>query len=113
MAYKVTAPLVVVKDQAGRLRHTYFGAIVPWLNDEQRDHFLRLGLVEKIEPAAAETVPAPVAEGTAAAEGTVPASAKPVKVAPKEAWVDYGVANGHDRAELEALNKPDLVDLLS
>jgi cytochrome c oxidase cbb3-type subunit 2 len=58
MPYKLSphVPLVVAKDAAGKLHHHYqgggfganSGAIIPWLNDEQRQHFLRHKLVEEI-----------------------------------------------------------------
>ncbi|UXA06582.1 hypothetical protein KXD96_27980 (plasmid) [Mycobacterium sp. SMC-2] len=97
MAYRLTpqTPLVPAKDQQGHIRYHYqHNPIIPWLNDEQREHFLRLGLVEEI------------------VEDAKP-GAKPNKTAPQDKWVDYGVTQGHDRAELEALSKPELVDLLS
>jgi hypothetical protein len=65
MPYKVKAELVVAKDREGKLRHHYrnadhigapinYGSVIPWLSDEQAEHFLRLGLVERIpeEPVA-------------------------------------------------------------
>jgi cytochrome c oxidase cbb3-type subunit 2 len=54
---KPDVPLLVVKDETGRLRHhdnqpiggsIGHGSVIPYLNDAQRDHFLRLGLVEEI-----------------------------------------------------------------
>jgi hypothetical protein len=103
MAYLVTSPLVVAKDQTGFNRHYYHGAVIPWLNDEQREHFLSHGLVEEIADKAAEKI---------APEGAV----KPAKTAPVEKWVEYGVTQGHDRGELDALakqSKQDLIELLS
>ncbi|BBZ09866.1 MULTISPECIES: hypothetical protein [Mycobacterium] len=107
MPYRLAphVPLLVVKDEVGRNHHCYQHntGVIPYLNDQQREHFLRLGLVEEIDdkpqPAKAEQPD----------DGE---PAKPAKVASKEAWVDYGVSKGHDRAELEALNKQDLVELL-
>ena len=68
--YRVTAALVIAKDQTGRLHHIYYGDWIPWLNDEQRGHFLRLGLVEEIEEvqsaAVVEQHPAPAATDVAA-----------------------------------------------
>ncbi|PQM44671.1 hypothetical protein C1Y40_05167 [Mycobacterium talmoniae] len=104
MSYRVTGALVIAKDQGGKLHHKYHGAVIPWLSDKQAEHFLRHGLVERLDD-----VPAPV-EATESDAGA--AAGKPPKVAPKEAWVEYGAANGHDRGELEALNKQELVDLL-
>ncbi|MBZ4574699.1 hypothetical protein [Mycobacterium avium] len=105
MAYRVTCPLVVAKDREGRNHHCYQGAIIHWLGDEQRDRWLRLGLVEEIP----DTAPAPAGgEPAAVPSGSV----KPAKTAPLSAWVEYGVHNGHDRAELEALSKQELQELL-
>jgi len=51
-------PLLVVKGQDGKLHHHWnqpiggsigHGAVIPWLSPEQREHFLRKGLVERIE----------------------------------------------------------------
>jgi hypothetical protein len=97
--YRVTSALVVAKDQVGRNHHVYHGGFIPWLNDEQRKHFLRHHLVEEVTGAEAKD---------AAPEG----AAKPAKTAPVDKWVDYGVAVGHDRGELQTLSKPELVDLL-
>jgi hypothetical protein len=58
MPYLVTAPLVLAKDREGKVRYHYrgnvpapanSGPIIPWLSDEQAAHFLRLGVVERIE----------------------------------------------------------------
>ena len=100
MAYRVTAALVVAKDQMGKNHHVYAGGVVPWLNDQQRDHFLRMNLVEEISDKQAKD------------EGLPSAPKKPAKTAPQEAWIDYGEALGHARGELEALSRQDLVDLL-
>ena len=100
MSYLVTAPLVVPKDQAGRNHHHYRGSVIPWLSPEQREHFLSMGLVEEIDSKEA-------AERTGVEEPK-----QPSKTAPVSAWVDYGVHKGHDRDELEALSKQDLVELL-
>ncbi|MGF2944727.1 hypothetical protein [Mycobacterium sp. Lab-001] len=60
-AYKVIAPLVVPKDQQGRLVHAYRGSLLGWLSDEQAAHFLRHNLVERIaEPDAPELPPSSV-----------------------------------------------------
>jgi hypothetical protein len=104
--YAVTAPLLIIKDQAGKNHHTYFGGIVHYLNDEQKAHFLRLGLVKElhtiIDAEEFSQLEAPVA---ALAE-------KPKKVAAKEEWVKFGISKGNARGELESLTKEELVDLL-
>jgi hypothetical protein len=57
-AFRVVAPLVIAKDQHGRMVHCYRGALLGWLNDEQAAHFLRKGLVERVGDDA-EPIPAP------------------------------------------------------
>jgi hypothetical protein len=57
--YRVTAALVIAKDQVGRLHHCYRDSRIAWLNDEQRQHFLNKKLVELIDEAEAPTLPAP------------------------------------------------------
>jgi|GEM_PF-5122907 len=58
MAYKLLAACLYAKDANGKL-HQHLpgggpgatrGTIIPWLNDQQRAHFLRLKLVEEIGP---------------------------------------------------------------
>lgn len=108
MPYTVTAPLVVVKDQNDRNHHVYRGGYVPWLNDEQKAHFLSLSLVEEIK---AGEHPAP----TDFSDGTPPVDAlmeKPKKTALKGDWVRFGISKGNSAAELEAMSKEDLVELL-
>jgi hypothetical protein len=68
MAYRVLASVVVVKGRDGRLRHHYStptraagGPIIPWLNPEQRAHFLRHKLVEELADDDPASVPAPPA----------------------------------------------------
>lgn len=108
MPYTVTAPLVVVKDQNDRNHHVYRGGYVPWLNDEQKAHFTRLNLVEEIKPG---NHPAPMEFDA----GSPPVDAlmeKPKKTAPKGDWVQFGISKGNSAAELEAMSKEDLIELL-
>lgn len=59
MAYRMspTVPLLIAKDRHGKLWYHYQdgphgiarGPVIPWLSDEQREHFLRNGLVEEID----------------------------------------------------------------
>lgn len=51
--WRVVAALVVAASVDGRLHHCYGGDTLDGLNDEQREHFLRLGLVEEIHEAPA------------------------------------------------------------
>lgn len=67
--YRVTAALVIAKDRSGLLRHWYKGELLDYLNDEQREHFLRMKLVEKITEAdlAQSASPAPAQQPGASA----------------------------------------------
>lgn len=96
MSYKVLVACVIARDQGGHSHHYYEGAVIPWLADDQAEAWLAEGLVDK-------------ASGPKADE---PADGSPAKVATKEVWVDYAVAkHGVDRAEAEALTKPELQEL--
>jgi hypothetical protein len=46
--YRVIAPCVIVKCQDGRLEYCFSDDTCDWLNDQQKAHFLRLGLVVEI-----------------------------------------------------------------
>ena len=47
--WRVTCALVAAAGADGRLQHCYGGDTLDGLNDEQREHFLRLNLVERID----------------------------------------------------------------
>lgn len=55
--YRVLCPLVIAKDQTGKLHHAYRGSMLAWLNDEQRTHFLNKGLIEELDSDDAPTMP--------------------------------------------------------
>lgn len=59
--FRVTAALVIAKDQAGRLHHAYQGSLLGWLSEQQEQHFLSHGLVERIEDSA-DVVKLPASE---------------------------------------------------
>lgn len=94
MSYKVVAACVLAKDQQGKIHYQYEGAIIPWLSDEQADHFLAEGLVEEsdVELGGGEDSP-------------------PAKSAAKAEWVDFAVSQGADQEEAEAMTKDDLIEL--
>ncbi|OMB93217.1 hypothetical protein [Mycobacterium colombiense] len=50
--YRVTAALVIAKDQTGHLRHCYKRSLLGWLSDEQAQHFLHHNLVARIDDGA-------------------------------------------------------------
>lgn len=96
MSYLVTAPCVVAKDQDGRLHHVYEGGVISWLSDEQAEHFLGSNLVEETN------------QGVGGSEPVEESDGPPAKSAPKSDWVEYAVADGYDRDEIEAMNKADI-----
>jgi hypothetical protein len=100
MAFTVTAPLVLAKDQGGQTHHVYQGGVIHYLSDEQREHFLAEHLVEETDEA-----------DDAPDDG----DDKPSKAAKKDelvAWVAERVAkdDGSDYTveELEAMKVPEL-----
>lgn len=102
MGYKVTAPLVCARDRSGKVRYHYPSAagdtVIPWLEEGQAAHLLRLGYVEEVD-----------GSDDASSEGE-PAG-KPKQVAPKKDWVDWAITQGADPAEAEASSKADLIEL--
>ncbi|MFE3229336.1 hypothetical protein [Nocardia sp. NPDC059228] len=120
MRHRVIAPLVITHNQDGAAEHRYQGQVIPWMPEEQRQHLLRLGMVEEIPDATPPGVVGPddEPEGEQPAPGsTTPAApstevARPPQTATKEVWVDYAVtALGLDRPAAEAMTKPDLIAL--
>lgn len=97
MPYKVIAPCVIAQDENGFSHHYYGpggndpGATIHWLSDEQAEHFLNEGLVEKV--------------------GSTSDDGPPAKTAPKGDWVDYAISKGADPAEAEESTKQELQDL--
>lgn len=118
--YEVVAPMVNAADPDGRLQPYYAGAIIRWLNDKQRKHFLRHRLVVPLGDHDADGLrddsPQPsVPPGAFAqeAESTTEPAAEPVErpaqVASKEQWVAYAVGQGMEFAEADAMSKVDLI----
>ncbi len=110
MTYVVDAPLVLARDQARRVHHYYKGAVIPWLDDEQREHFLDLNLVHEVGDVQAGE------ERTAALES---GGDKPDSEATKPdliAWVLANVVKDdeseYSEAELKRLTKDDLWALI-
>lgn len=103
MAFRTVAPCVLAKDQAGRIHYHYesVNPVIPWLSDEQAEHFLAEGLVVELEDDPSDD------------SGPV----KPSKRASKEKWDEYVVAVTADTdtpvtlAEAQATSKEDLITL--
>ena len=90
MSFRVVAPLVLARDKGGETHHVFEGGVIDWLSDKQEAHFLATGLVEKVG-------------GPDHVEGE-----PPTKAASKAEWVEYAVADGYDRDEVEAMTKADI-----
>lgn len=117
--YEVTGPAVFPKDEAGKVRAYYTGAVLPaGISTEELDRLAGRGLITKVAtPPAVVTEPVDQADSATEAGATgSPATTEPAtverppQVAPKPAWVDYAVARGMDRTKAEAMTKPQLVD---
>lgn len=122
MAYRVTAPYVVLKyhDESGQLaiRGFYQHAIVPATVDEDNlKHHLDNGMVEEIEEAEPE-VEAPIDpidpnatgdQGGAGDSGVSEPPKTPSKAASKADWVIFVVEyKGLTQAEAEAFTRDEL-----
>lgn len=92
MSYVVTAPLVLARDKVGHVHHVYQGGVIDWLPEDQAKHFVDCGLVEK----------------RGGSDDSSDSDGAPAKSAAKSEWVEYAVAQGYDRDEVEALNKADI-----
>lgn len=139
-SYRVTAPFVNLKVRdatTGRMsiNGMYKGAVV---SDDAVDpkslrRHVDRGWVERVSEPTSAPEPAPVAdpeqvtqpatesaseaqsEATSTSDGDPddPSPKAPSQSASKGDWVDYAVALGVDRAEADALNKSDLINLLT
>lgn len=102
MSYIVAAPLVLARDQDGRVHHCYQGAVIPWLPKDLATHLLDLGMVYEVSGRAQAAEPE---------EAEPESDSKPKHVAPKAEWVDYAVTQGADRDEAEDMTKAELIEL--
>lgn len=92
MSYRVTAPLVVAKDEKGADVYLYEGAPVPDnVTGEQLTRLAADGMIAGHSPGGS-------------------GDARPAQAEVKAAWVDFAVTRGADRGEAEAATKQDLVD---
>lgn len=110
MAYLVTAACVIAKDQDGKLHHRYEGDVISWLSDEQAEHFLSSGLVEKTDKGVGGSEPVDESDG----------DGKPASYATKAVLIDWLVENAVDEdgsdyteSKLQPLNKGQLWELIN
>jgi hypothetical protein len=109
VSYHVVAPLVIAKDQDGRLHHVYEGGVIAWLSDEQAEHFVSSGLVVERIGGSAPAAGEPADEG-----------GKPADDAQKSELIEWLVKNALDedgndytKSKLNPLNKAALWDLIN
>lgn len=102
MSYLVISPCVIAKDQEGKVHHRYEGDVISWLSDDQAQHFISSGLVEKTDKGVG---------GGEVVDESADDAGKPKHVAPKAEWVDYAVTQGADRDEAEDMTKAELIEL--
>lgn len=104
-AYRVSAPLVLVRDEEGRTHHCYEGSVVDVVDAAHAHYLLGSGMVRSVE--------APDHVVDARTNVSDPdGAARPPHVAAKALWIDYAVMQGFDRAEAESMTKDQLVTTL-
>ncbi|MEU9888007.1 hypothetical protein [Sphaerisporangium sp. NPDC051011] len=105
--YRVTGACVTHIPAGQQLITLYSGNLLPpGVPQDRIDHLLSVRMIEEVESAPAETA----SPDTAAQEPKAPEPAAKVNArSSKPDLVDYGVARGDDRAELEALTREQLL----
>lgn len=110
MSYRVIVPCVLARDKEGKVHERYEGAVIDWLDDDQKRHFLESGLVEEVG--------APASDETTADEPPADGEKPPADATNKVlvAWLVANVAkeDGSDytESELKPLNKAALQELI-
>lgn len=113
---RVTAPLVLVRDERGRTVHVYENGVIEAPDADHAAYLLSQGMAVLADG----TRHMPVAphpgepDGAEASDGDPDAGfPRPPHVAAKERWVDYAVAQGFSEAEATAMTKAQLISTLS
>jgi hypothetical protein len=109
VSFLVTAPCVIAKDQEGKNHHRYEGDVIAWLSDEQAEHFVSSGLVERTDKGVG---------GSDSVEAEANGDKPPAnaKKADLVAWLTANAVkeDGSDytEAELDAMKVPELRELV-
>lgn len=113
---RVIAPLVLARDERGRIHHWYENTVVDVADASHAAYLLEQGMVVHADG----TRPIPVVshpESPEVAEvnggDPVVDRPRPPHVAAKERWIDYAVSQGFDGAEASAMTKAQLIAALS
>lgn len=117
-ALRVTAPLVLVRDERGCTNHCYENAVVDVLDADHAAYLLMQGMAvpaDGTRPTPATPHHGDAGRCGAKVNGGDPAVdlPRPPHVAPKDAWIEYAVAQGFDVQEASAMTKAQLVAALS
>lgn len=137
--YRVVGPLAIVTQttQHGPFKmHLHTGALIgPGMTDKERDHNLDMRLIAPVEEPARASVPETASEteratvepepdeepddtgdveaARAAAAAQLPADGSaPDGRKSRAVWIEYGVAKGYKREELETQDRAELIELL-
>lgn len=112
MSYRVLAPLVLVRDEAGRTHHMYEGAVVDFIDADHATYLCDNGMLAGDTPSVGADdggkVVAEVNDGDPGVD--LP---RPPHVAAKARWVDFAVDQGFAREEAESMTKEKLISALS
>ncbi|MFD1547011.1 hypothetical protein [Nonomuraea guangzhouensis] len=114
--YQVTAPCVVhvpAMTPSGPALGTYYqGAILPdGVPQEKLDHLLNSGMIRALDepkPASGGEREEPAEKSDGASDDPAPPSVN--SASRKADLIDYGIAHGGDRDELETLTRDQLLD---
>jgi hypothetical protein len=115
-ALRVIAPLVLVRDEQGRIHHCYENAVIDAIDADHADYLLAQGMVVAVD----DTRQPPVAADRGEPDqvevgGGDPAvdRPRPPHVAAKERWIDYAVTQGFSADEASAMTKAQLIAALA
>jgi hypothetical protein len=106
-AYRVSAPLVLVRDEEGRTHHCYEGSVVDVVDTAHAHYLLGSGMVRSVE------APEHAVDTHTTVSDPDERGARPPHVAAKALWIDYAVLQGFDRSEAESMTKEQLVASLA
>lgn len=114
---RVIAPLVLVRDEQGRIHHCYENTVIDVADADHAAYLIEQGMV--VHADGTRTInPAPQpnwAPEAAEVNGGDPVvdRPRPPHVAAKERWIDYAVLQGFDAAEAASMTKAQLIAALS
>lgn len=113
--YRVNAPLVLVRDEAGKTHHCYFGSVVDFVDADHAAYLLETGMLvaDDTPSGAAKSVPVRAEDAGVNDSDPVVDLPRPPHVAAKALWIDYAVSQGFGRDEAEAMTKENLIATLS